>query len=294
MRWLNPADPAVRAAVVSGAYGKTPHSDLHAPVPVDREEIDTIAASLDVASDILTSLTAGAFHPPLRLVEDFVCYPQTVALTPTLGPIQPDVQLWTMSDDGTPLVSMEDVQVFAGSVRLVHRASYPLSPVRGSFSYTDQLFVDLAWAWQRAMACACPVNPRLRLIYEVGSTVSAAARAAVLSLAHELWLQVSPCEDCGACRLPTRTTSVQREGISFNIGDPVDPGNLRTGTGLPEVDLWVAQVNPFRVNRVPRVYDPSRPPSVVQSIISAAPTFPPIPTTQLGAAAAVVAQGVVA
>lgn len=295
MRWLNPSDPRVRAAVVSGGWGKTPHSDLHAPLPVDREEIDVLAVALEVASDILTSLTAGAFHPPLQVVEDFVCYPQTVALSPTLGPVQPDVQLWTMSDTGDPVVSMEDVQVFAGSVRFVHRPTYAMSPsyARSMTSYGDQ-FVDLAWAWQRAMACACPVNPRLRLIYEAGSTISAAARAAVLSLAHELWLQVNPCDDCGSCRLPMRTTSVQREGISFSIADPVDPANPRTGTGLPEVDLWVQQVNPFRVSRIPRVFDPSRPPAVTHSIISATPTFPTVPTGQLGATAAVVAQGVVA
>lgn len=294
MRWLNAADPAVRAAVVSGVYGKTPHSPHHAPVPTDRTEIDVIAAALDVASDSLTTLTAGAIHPALQMVEDFVCYPQTLALTPSLGPVQPDVTLWAMQDDGTPLVEVEAAQVFGGSVRFVHRgerANY--GPVGQPMYYADQV-VDLRWAWIRAMGCGCPPNPRLRLIYDAGSTISASARAAVLALAHELYLQAEPCDECGECRLPLRTTSVQREGISFTLADPADPSNPRSGTGLPEVDLWVQQVNPYRASRVPRVYDATRPPPVVQSIISATPVFPAVPGGKTGATATVVAQGVVA
>lgn len=286
MRWLNPALPEVRAAVVSGAYGKTPHSELHAPVPSDPSEVDTIAVALDVASEALESLTAGVVHPRLQVVEDFVCWPQTTSLSPTFGPVQPDFTLWSMTDWGTPTVLLETAQLFAGSVRFVNRTS--------SVPILYDVPVDLAWSWIRATRCGCPSQPRVRMVYEAGSTITAGARAAVISLAHELWLQVNPCDECGVCRLPMRTTSIQREGISFNIADPVDPSNPRTGTGLPEVDLWVQQVNPYRVNRPPRVFDATRPPPVLHSIISATPLVPIVPTSRSAAVAAVVAQGVVA
>lgn len=47
----------------------------------------------------------------------------------------------------------------------------------------------------------------------------------------------------GKCRLPRRVRSVTRQGVSYDMADPTDV--LASGkTGIPEVDLWLAAVNP--------------------------------------------------
>lgn len=47
----------------------------------------------------------------------------------------------------------------------------------------------------------------------------------------------------GKCRLPRRVRSVSRQGVTYDMVDPVDI--YKDGkTGIPEVDLWLAAVNP--------------------------------------------------
>ena len=56
----------------------------------------------------------------------------------------------------------------------------------------------------------------------------------------------------GKCRLPRRVQTVSRQGVTYNMIDPTDI--YRDGlTGLPEVDIWIASVNPHRISRAPRV-----------------------------------------
>ena len=217
MRWLNPLSPPVRAAVVSGAWGKTPHSPHHAAPPTDPDEIDVIADVLEQASDVLTSLTAGTIHPPLQVTEDFVCYPAVTRLNPSLGPVRSVEALWAVRNDGSQQVEMSGYVLFGDSVRFVAGDELPPSWVGGAW-------LDLQAVYMLRLACACPSLQRLRLTYNAGSTVTARARAMVLTLAHEFYLQVAPCDECGTCRLPVRTTNVQREGIAYSMADPYAPG----------------------------------------------------------------------
>lgn len=288
MRWLNPLDPRVRSAVVSGLWGKTPHSPHHAPVPTDPDEIDVIADVLEQASDVLSSLTAGTVHPALQVTEDFVCYPTVSRLSPSLGPLRQVQALWLINDVGTPTTELADYLPFGDSVRFVSEDKLPASWMSGAF-------LDLQQVHLIRLGCACPAVQRLRLTYDAGSTVTARARAMVLTLAHEFYLQVAPCDECGACRLPLRTTNVQREGIAYSMADPYAPGVAPGATGLPEVDLWVQQVNPYRVGSPSRVYTADAPPSVVRSLVSAREQFPTVPAAHVvGTTATVVARGVVA
>lgn len=56
----------------------------------------------------------------------------------------------------------------------------------------------------------------------------------------------------GKCRLPRRVKSVTRQGVSYDMVDPVDI--YKDGkTGIPEVDLWLSAVNPHRVMAAPEV-----------------------------------------
>lgn len=285
MRWLDSRLPAVRSAVVSGAFGRLPHSDHFAQVPVDPDEIDVIADSLERASDVLGSVTAGVFHPALQVVEDYIAGPRTTRLTPSLGPLRNVQALWAVGASGDLQVELRDFVIHAGDVRFKLN-DYAELPWLG-----DTADLSLDRLWQVRMACACLPSQRLRLVYDAGSTIDAQARAMVLALAHEFYLQVAPCDECGSCRLPLRTTAVQREGISFTVADPLEAGVPGSATGLPEVDLWVAQVNPYRVGRPPRVFDPSAPPPVVRNVLSAIPTWPAVPTGQVSAVSSVTAQG---
>jgi hypothetical protein len=112
---------------------------------------------------------------------------------------------------------------------------------------------------------------RIRLSYRFGTTVTAAAKRAVIQLAHELWLEAHP--ELGECQLPQRTSSVNREGIAYTIFDPQE--YLSQGrTGLPSVDLWISSVNPVRAYRPAGVYTPDAPPGVNVRVASIRPLFP--------------------
>ena len=121
MRWLNPLDPRVRAAVVSGAWGRSPHSAHYQVPPADPDEIDIISDVLEQASDVLTGLTAATIHPPLQVVEDFVCYPGTGRLTPSVSPLRSVVALVAVGDDGSAGTGVGDWVLFGDSVRFVRQ-----------------------------------------------------------------------------------------------------------------------------------------------------------------------------
>lgn len=56
----------------------------------------------------------------------------------------------------------------------------------------------------------------------------------------------------GKCRLPRRVRSVTRQGVSYDMVDPVDI--YQEGkTGIPEVDLWLSAVNPRHIMAAPEV-----------------------------------------
>lgn len=62
---------------------------------------------------------------------------------------------------------------------------------------------------------------------------------------------IAACSD-GKCRLPRSVTNVSRQGVSYQIYNPnqiYQDGK----TGLPEVDLWLAAVNPQRLLAAPSV-----------------------------------------
>ncbi len=66
------------------------------------------------------------------------------------------------------------------------------------------------------------------------------------------------CKGDGKCRLPKRVESLSRQGVSMKMADPgVLFPNFQTG--LPEVDLWVAAVNPHRLSAPPVVSSPDYP-----------------------------------
>lgn len=93
------------------------------------------------------------------------------------------------------------------------------------------------------------------ITYSYGATVPKAGRIAARILANEL-VKAKDCPD--ECQLPTRVTSVSRQGVSYTILDPqefLDKGR----TGIYEIDLFLQATNPARALKKPRVFSPDLP-----------------------------------
>ena len=57
------------------------------------------------------------------------------------------------------------------------------------------------------------------------------------------------------CKLPSRATSVSRQGVTVTMADP--SAFTKNGLlGLPVADLWLRAVNPVHLSRPSRVYSP--------------------------------------
>lgn len=87
-----------------------------------------------------------------------------------------------------------------------------------------------------------------------GYPVPLAGRAAAGILAAEL----IRARRGGKCRLPARAQSIAREGVDVTL---LDPGALYEAglTGLPEVDQWIAAVNPARLPGAATASSPDHP-----------------------------------
>lgn len=91
--------------------------------------------------------------------------------------------------------------------------------------------------------------------YLRGTEPDAAARRMFTIFAGEL---SASCEK-RACRLPQRITNVVRDGVTYSILD--DPTLFdKCRTGLPEVDMWLAAINPTGTRSGLKVMSPDRMP----------------------------------
>ncbi|MFE0545210.1 hypothetical protein [Streptomyces sp. NPDC058891] len=102
---------------------------------------------------------------------------------------------------------------------------------------------------------AAPGEPGTFVVtYQVGLPLDEAAIAAVSALTCHLIKGCGGGGNCG-CRANRNITSLTRQGVSMEMPDPTlfySDGR----TGLPEVDLWLFTVNPYRLTSPSRVYSP--------------------------------------
>jgi hypothetical protein len=84
--------------------------------------------------------------------------------------------------------------------------------------------------------------------YLRGSPVPAGVGVLVGKLALEFYNACSG----GKCKLPRRVTSVSRQNVTYQMVDPTDI-YAEGKTGIPEIDLWLAAVNPKKIQRRSRV-----------------------------------------
>lgn len=138
-----------------------------------------------------------------------------------------------------------------GPVRKIHSVSVAGEQLASS---------DYRVAQSRTLRISGPQASRLcdggvTVDYTHGVAPPAAGEAAAIELANELIKSWAGSDDCA---LPERTRSVSRQGISFDMIDPMD--FLERGrTGLLKVDLFLAAANPGKANMPARVYSPDVP-----------------------------------
>lgn len=94
--------------------------------------------------------------------------------------------------------------------------------------------------------------------YSYGMMPPSAGRMAASTLANELLILLGENSNADYCRIPERVTSVSREGISFDMINPmefIDEGK----TGIWEIDLFIRTANPSRAKKQPRLLSASDP-----------------------------------
>lgn len=110
----------------------------------------------------------------------------------------------------------------------------------------------LCWPKCQNMSAADTEEGTWSVTYLRGKPVPEAGRAALSDLACEI---SKACLGDTSCKLPSRVTSIQRQGISMAMLDPmtfIDYGR----TGLYSVDLWLKTVNPHARTRGAAVLSP--------------------------------------
>jgi hypothetical protein len=108
------------------------------------------------------------------------------------------------------------------------------------------------WPARQNLAVADDAAGAFTITYMRGTLVPAAGRWAAGQLACEL---AKAMVGDKACRLPRRVASIVRQGVTTDF---IDPTKLAENgmTGLPDVDGWLAAVNPSRLPRDSVVWSP--------------------------------------
>lgn len=96
------------------------------------------------------------------------------------------------------------------------------------------------------------------ITYTFGAPPPAGGRDAAVELGIEL---LKHRRKLKGCRLPSRTTSITRQGLSMEIIDPMEFLN-NGGTGLVLVDMWLRSVNPDRSPQAAGVWSPDLPTTI--------------------------------
>jgi hypothetical protein len=113
----------------------------------------------------------------------------------------------------------------------------------------------LGWPCCQDLAIATSQIGTLEIVYSFGKPPTALA----IDAARELACEFAKAKAGTACRLPSRTINVSRQGLSFSMPDLMeflDKGR----TGIYFVDLFLAAKNPGGISRRPTVASPDWPP----------------------------------
>jgi len=98
-----------------------------------------------------------------------------------------------------------------------------------------------------------------QVIYNHGDPLPAGAVRSAESLAVELAKLWDP--TIGVCKLPSRVTTITRQGLTMVAIDPLTVIK-EGGTGLVDVDMWLASLKVARATRRARIYTPGVEPAL--------------------------------
>lgn len=101
--------------------------------------------------------------------------------------------------------------------------------------------------------------------YVRGVVVPPAANLAAGAYAEE-WLKGHL--GVAGCRLPKRTQTIARQGVTISLADPEKLAAARL-TGLPEVDQFISAANPGKLEQPPTVWSPETVSHRILSVASA-------------------------
>jgi hypothetical protein len=112
------------------------------------------------------------------------------------------------------------------------------------------------WPLVQDLNAPATADNTFEVTYKQGAPLPAGGRRSLTALMVELFK--ARCGDA-SCRLPARVTNIVREGVTYSMLD--DPAAILDAgrTGITEVDMWIALVNPSGTRTRMRVYSPDLP-----------------------------------
>jgi len=231
---------------------------------VNTEELDSYADNeyaydaVKVASQILWALSGRKYGGVVTVTERYICASRAYRLGGSTRNYSPELvggEMYNIPFDefddyaelttdgmspstrlrlrGTPVVAIHSVRNRSGSI------------VAPSHYY----LVDHSTLQARAGFAWSPCN--IEVTYSYGSPPPASGKAAARVLATE-FVKLWNGDDCD---LPSRVTSISRQGVSYTILDNQDfIDDMRTGLYI--VDLFLKSTNPDKARAKARVFSP--------------------------------------
>jgi len=205
------------------------------------------------ATAILQAMTGSRVHGPGIAVDEFHAWPTAKRLKLTQQPVRKLIEILRVTATETSVLDGQE------NAHLLFSGAVHFSQTRNT-TYRDW---ECRMGFYPRYRSYVPNDTLLRVQYLYGSTVSPAAKNALLTLARELFL-AGPCGDTSECSLPERVISLTREGMSYTLLDPqnfYEKGRL----GVPVVDQWLASLK-LSGNRAAGLFGPDSPPGVNLSL----------------------------
>ncbi len=223
--------------------------------PTSIDALDAVQA----ASLILFMLSGQKYGGLQRVSEQYICEASGAPVGCRWDPgvkgwWNPHIDGWTYLRDAQSLATGRtrgypgrNIRLRYGPVRRIESITLggsEINPSQYSLLSSTTVTTDGSWG-------VCDSSGPI-ITYDFGREPPALGRMAARRLANELVLAA---EGDDSCSLPSGVTSVSRQGISFEIFDPqdfMDKGH----TGLYEVDLFLAIVNPNKSKKRAKVFSP--------------------------------------
>lgn len=149
----------------------------------------------------------------------------------------------------TPVVSVDEVKVDGA---IVDPSLYRVDDWRWLVRLPDDARSAQAWPCCQRMDLPSSEVGTFESTYTFGRRVTVPGASLASLLACELAKARDP---DATCRLPKRVTQVVRQQVTYTILDPLTMfGEMQTG--ISEIDMWLASVNPHKVKTPAKVWSP--------------------------------------